>query len=330
MKNTKILLLSLLSAFLFFASCEDEETSTPINEAQILAEHLGEFVNTDPFPAMIKSTDVNSAVLTQSTDMYIIDIRDTETFNAGHINGAVNVAFGDLLTHYETNALDTKATVAIVCFSGQTASYGASLLRMLGYTNVKAMKWGMSSWNEATKGSWVSKISNAKATQMVTEAGIKNAEGELPELNTGKTTGEAILRARVEELFEAGFGTATITNADAFLNSSTNYTVNYWGEEHYNVGHIPGAVQYTPKASFSFIQELNTLPTDKTVVVYCYTGQTSAFMAAYLNVLGYDAKTLLYGANGMMYDVMKDYTGTTAFTIFKEDSDVHDYTLIVE
>ncbi|HRY98386.1 MAG TPA: response regulator, partial [Bacteroidales bacterium] len=50
--------------------------------------------------------------------------------------------------------------------------------------------------------------------------------------------------------------------------------------------------------------DLKTLPTDKPVVVYCYTGQTSAFMAAYLRLLGYDAKSLLFGGNGMIYDNM--------------------------
>ena len=38
--------------------------------------------------------------------------------------------------------------------------------------------------------------------------------------------------------------------------------------------------------------------------MYCYTGQTSANMAAYLRVIGYNAKSLLFGANGMIYDDM--------------------------
>ncbi len=129
MKNTKILLLSLLFAALFITACEDDEAS--INESQVLVEYLGEYVNTAPFPAMITATDVNSAVVTQNAGMYIIDIRDAQLTQWTSISGAANVAFGDLLTHYEENALESKETVAIVCFSGQTASYGASLLRML-------------------------------------------------------------------------------------------------------------------------------------------------------------------------------------------------------
>jgi rhodanese-related sulfurtransferase len=59
--------------------------------------------------------------------------------------------------------------------------------------------------------------------------------------------------------------------------------------------------------------DLKTLPTDKPVVVYCYTGQTSAFMAAYLRLLGYDAKSLKFGTNGMIYDKMIDHGEMTVW-----------------
>jgi rhodanese-related sulfurtransferase len=325
MKKVNLLLFGFLFGFLFVTtSCSKDDDET-IVESEVLAEYVGEYVNIDPFPAMIKSSDVNASVLVEDGSVYVIDIRDEDAFNAGHIKTAVNVAFGDMLTHYETNDLSTKETVAIVCFSGQTASYGASLLRMLGYTNVKALKWGMSSWNSSTSGSWSSSIANTYATQMSTEAATKNTEGELPTLTTGKTTGEEILRAQVEAAFTAGFTPAKITNQSAFDGAATNYTVNYWSEAHYNIGHIPGAIQYTPKETLSSTQELKTLPTDKTVVVYCYTGQTSAFTVAYLRVMGYDAKTLLFGANGMMYDILVE----NAMTAFIAETDVHEYELIV-
>jgi rhodanese-related sulfurtransferase len=196
---------------------------------------------------------------------------------------------------------------------------------MLGYSNVKAMTWGMCSWNAATSDYWVNGISNAKATQMVTTPGIKNETGNLPILNTGESTGETILRARIEELFEIGVSDAKISIADAFMNSTKNYTINYWNQEHYNIGHIPESVQYTPKESLSYAQELTTLPTDETIVVYCYTGHTSSFVAAYLRVLGYEAKTLLFGANGMMYDKMVEEGD---MSVFIPEFEVKDYDLV--
>jgi rhodanese-related sulfurtransferase len=50
--------------------------------------------------------------------------------------------------------------------------------------------------------------------------------------------------------------------------------------------------------------DLKTLPTNKPIAVYCYTGQTSAYLSAYLRLLGYDAKSILYGGNAMIYDLM--------------------------
>ncbi|PKP52846.1 MAG: hypothetical protein CVT92_07150 [Bacteroidetes bacterium HGW-Bacteroidetes-1] len=60
--------------------------------------------------------------------------------------------------------------------------------------------------------------------------------------------------------------------------------------------------------------DLKTLPTDKPLALYCYTGQTSSYLAAYLRLLGYDAKSVLYGTNGMIYDIMVQ----NAMTIFSE------------
>ena len=71
-------------------------------------------------------------------------------------------------------------------------------------------------------------------------------------------------------------------------------------EEYLDPGHIEGAIQYTPSVDLAVDEALKTLPTDKTVVVYCYTGQNSARIAAYLRLLGYDAKSLKFGANGMI------------------------------
>ena len=47
-----------------------------------------------------------------------------------------------------------------------------------------------------------------------------------------------------------------------------------------------------------------SIPSDKTVVVYCGTGHNSGFATAYLRLFGYDARTLRYGNNSFMYDKM--------------------------
>ena len=321
MKNSKILFLSILAALLFFVSCEDDNPVS-VNESKVLVEYLessGEpVINT--FGQMTTADAVNAEVLVGSTNMYIIDIRSAADFAAGHIEGAHNVVANDVLSHYETNNLDTYETVVVCCYSGQTAAWVTSLLHTMGYTNVKDMLWGMCSWNSTTASAWPNGIGNTYATSLVTTATAKGEVVDLPTLNTGKTNPEDILRARVEAVFAEGFGEAKVT-ASTVLGAPTNYyIVNYWPETDYNWGHIPGAVQYTPKESLTSDTFLKTLPTDKTIAVYCYTGQTSAHIAAYLRVLGYDAKSIVYGMNGMSYDNMSAHKWS--------DTAIHDYTLV--
>jgi rhodanese-related sulfurtransferase len=64
--------------------------------------------------------------------------------------------------------------------------------------------------------------------------------------------------------------------------------------------------QYTPSLSLKSDELLNTLPTDKAIVVYCWTGQTSAQVTAYLRILGYDAYSMLYGVNGCSYTALPE------------------------
>ena len=47
---------------------------------------------------------------------------------------------------------------------------------------------------------------------------------------------------------------------------------------------------------------LITVPPDKPIVVYCYTGQTASQVTSALNMLGYDASNLLFGMQGWTMD----------------------------
>ncbi|RLC70442.1 MAG: hypothetical protein DRI81_19100, partial [Chloroflexi bacterium] len=64
--------------------------------------------------------------------------------------------------------------------------------------------------------------------------------------------------------------------------------------EDYEIGHVPGAVNVSGKVLFGE-ETLAALPTDKQIVVYCYTGQTAGQVVGALNTLGYDAYSLKFG-----------------------------------
>jgi rhodanese-related sulfurtransferase len=318
MKTLRLLLYSLLISSLVFTACKkDDEEETPINQAQVLVEFLesssspyGKNYPATDLPSIKTADAVHTDILT-GADIYIIDIRSAADFATGFIDGAVNVAAGSVLDHVQSEGLAMDDKIYIVCYTGQTAGWVTSILRLSGYTNAWSMKWGMCSWHSDFAGKWQSNISNGKATQFEDDDVAKGAKGDLPTLNTGQTTGQAIFEARVSDVLAEGFGAAAVSNDEVFNNLSNYYIVNYWAQTDYDhYGHIPGAMQYTPKESMNYNVDLTTLPTDKTVVVYCWTGQTSAFMTAYLRILGYNAKSLKFGANAMIYDELEGHKWT--------------------
>lgn len=318
MKMTKIWMLVILLAALFITSCNKDEDK--VNESQVLAEYLEsansplgkDYVNTD-MPSIIAASELKT--LNETGQVYIMDIRSAADFASGHIANAVNVALADIVTHIKTVNMANYTKVAVVCYTGQTSGFATSILRLLGYDKVFSLKWGMCSWHVDFASRWQDNIENTYASQFTATPADKGPMGEMPVLNTGFETGQEILEARVNAILTEGFTPATVNAKSVFDNLSTYYIVNYWPADQYaDPGHIPGAMQYTPKQSMKLAADLKTLPVDKPVVVYCYTGQTSAFMAAYLRLLGYDAKSLLYGANSMIYDLM----AAKNMTVFKE------------
>ncbi|NUN08126.1 MAG: rhodanese-like domain-containing protein [Ignavibacteriaceae bacterium] len=314
MKNIrKYLLLLVLPMLLLVSACKEDSTTeptpTPVDESKVLVEYLeanGDYLNATA-PAIISAADVRTLQLTNPTKLHVVDIRSSADFtNKGHIEGAVNVAVKDIVTYFKNTITPaTYEKIAIACYSGQTAGYATALLRLLGYTNVFSLKFGMSAWNDSVANSWKPAVGN-NYTNFVTTPTDKNPAGNLPTLRTGKTTGKEILEARIDSLLKSAdpFGDARITYTTVTGAFSNYYIVNYWPLNHYNLGHLPGAIQYTPKADLKLSTFLKTLPTNKTVVIYCYTGQTSAQVATILKVLGYDAKSLMFGVSTMNYNLL--------------------------
>jgi len=295
------------------ATMTDYITVTDIpqaSEAEILITYLEStdspygkyYVNTD-MPA-IKSAEAIKALM-PTQDVYIIDIRAAAAYDTAHIEGAVNVAAGEVLNHIETEDLSAYSDISIVCYTGQTAGWVTSLCRLAGYDNVTSLKWGMCGWHQDFESKWAGNIGNGGILDFDQVDVPKGAEGDLPTLSTGFETGAEILAARMVTVLGEGFGAAAIGNTTVLDNKDDYYIINYWpAAEYADPGHITGAMQYEPKQDIALDAALKTLPTDKTIVVYCYSGQNSANLAAYLRLVGYDAMSLKFGTNSMIYDQM--------------------------
>ncbi len=299
------------------------EINTEAKELLAYLVEMGDYVNGRNFPSLIKAASVFEEL---DKNNHVIDLRDAETFAKGHIKGATNVEFSNL-PEYFTNDIKPFEfdRIIVVCYSGQMSSYSASLLRLMGYGNVYAMRWGMSGWNKDFAGdAWLKAISADFEDQLEVKENEKAALVDFPKMNTGKTSGEEIMNVRFNQLFEDGISNAIITAEKVFEQPEKYYTINYDRRDKYEAGHIKGAIRYKPNGTLGIVSEMQTIPNDKEVVVYCGTGHNSGFVTAYLRLFGYNAKTLVYGNNSFMHDKMVADKSTLSWLPFT-DEEIGDY-----
>ena len=97
---------------------------------------------------------------------------------------------------------------------------------------------------------------------------------------------------------------APVISADALFEnlndgdtSNDPFVVSVRAPDAYALGHIPGAINI-PWKTIAEPDNLAKLPTDKQIVVYCYTGHTGQIATTVLNLLGYDAINLKFGMMG--------------------------------
>ena len=303
--------LILLIALTFLVGCDKDKGTEPekVDEFALVAEkgdvYFTNYTTPSGYPVNVRISAVYD-LLTDgdaTNDPFIIDYRAEADYNSGHIINAVRIPFGELINKVDDGTIPKDKVILNVCYTGQTASAATAILNLLGY-DAQNLLFGMCGVDTsiANGKKWSAQVAmDEHANDLETTAHTATETHEFPTLNTGETTAEAIIKARFQAVL-ASAGFPRISADDVWDNTGNYFIVNYWPENEYlNPGHIPGAYQFTPKSSLKRDAQLNLLPTDKTVVIYCYTGQTSAQVATYLTILGYDAKSLLYGFNGFAF-----------------------------
>ncbi|MFY0653433.1 MAG: rhodanese-like domain-containing protein [Cyclobacteriaceae bacterium] len=313
MKKFKHILTAFLALnLLFLMSCKDDSSEViPTSNFETLTTYM---VNNDlDLPDVLNGwivgppaeADVNTFIASYD----ILDLRSSSDFSAGRIQGAMNTTLGTLLN----DAASTSKPILIVCYTGQTAGHAVTALRLSGYSDAKVLKWGMSGWNSNFSGPWAGN-SGDNGNIGVSHAGWSTS-GPLPAENFGfpsltssSTNPATILEERVDMMLTNGFkGTPS---SDVLSNSDQFFINNYWAQtdvDHYGI--IDGSYRIQPLSIAG--GQLKNLDPSKTVVTYCWTGQTSSMITAYLNVLGYQAQSLKFGANSMIYSELESHKFVT-------------------
>lgn len=92
----------------------------------------------------VSTRDVQQRVR-NGEQIVILDVREANEWNLGHIPGAVYLSRGVLETTIEQR-LSRDATIVLYCASGNRSALAAASLCEMGYENVASMAGGFRDW----------------------------------------------------------------------------------------------------------------------------------------------------------------------------------------
>ncbi len=131
-------ILCVISALLciFLTACEDAASIGIIGGADgptaIIVSEKGE-------NAMYEQITAEEAkkIMDSAEDLVILDVREQDEFDAGHIPGAILIPYTEIENKAEEMLLDKNKQILVYCRSGRRSKIAAESLAKLGYTNVK-------------------------------------------------------------------------------------------------------------------------------------------------------------------------------------------------
>jgi sulfur-carrier protein adenylyltransferase/sulfurtransferase len=82
----------------------------------------------------------------ESGEPVVVDVREQDEWDEGHIPGAVHVPRGHLESRIERLAPDTSRPVVVYCSAGNRSAFAAKTLAELGYEDVVSLAGGFTDW----------------------------------------------------------------------------------------------------------------------------------------------------------------------------------------
>ncbi|HMX47221.1 MAG TPA: rhodanese-like domain-containing protein, partial [Candidatus Obscuribacter sp.] len=195
-------------------------------------------------------------------DYYVIDLRAQADFDAGHIKDA---HIATLATVLDEAAKAGGKKILLVCYTGQTAARAVAALRLMKY-EAYSLKWGMCGWHDDLAAKWKSNATDFSSPNWVTSGDpVGYGTFSAPTISTSLTTGEDILKARVQAMLTKDW---SVAKTDVLTNPGNYFIVNKWPLTSWTAyGHISGAYRLDEDMN---MDHLSYLDPSKTMVVPNY------------------------------------------------------------
>ena len=287
MKTKKFLALLLVLALVMgsLAACGGGGTDVDVEEPDVVNEAAMAYFADFPENSNMIEFEKVMGLIDVEEDMFLIDVRGATDYDEGHIVGAVNMPFGSTAIADNLEFIPNDVPVYVYCYSGQTAAQVTTVLKVAGKDAV------------SIKGGWNRGISKTAGF----EAYVSTDKVDIP---TDVYEVDEALAAAVADYFAtlvtyngtpfAGQNVAVDVVKEIVDNADEDYVLlSVRQAADYAVCHVPGAINIPFGKGMQ--EGFADLPKDKTIIVYCYSGQTASQVTAILRLLGYEAFNMTYG-----------------------------------
>ena len=111
-----------------------------------VAQLLAEAASTVPFMSL---QDLRARVDAGDSELLVLDVREKDAYEAGHIPGARLLPRGQLELRVNQELPDPTIRIVCCCEVGRISTLAAATLRVMGFSRAVALEAGMKSWREA-------------------------------------------------------------------------------------------------------------------------------------------------------------------------------------
>lgn len=123
-----------------------EALRTNMSGGKTVAQMLAEAGATVPFMSL---EELNTRVENGDPDLVILDVRERDAYQAGHITGAQLLPRGQLELRVNQDLPDPTRRILTYCDFGRISTLAAATLRTMGFQRAVALDGGMQAWMDA-------------------------------------------------------------------------------------------------------------------------------------------------------------------------------------